>query len=113
MWTPRRKVALAVAGLGVAIGSAGVVLGVQSNRQKDVAYALCPSPSTPCRRAAEADAIFERGRLRALRADVAFGVAGAAAITAAVLWFTGAHESRVAITPRLDAVAGADLAVRF
>jgi hypothetical protein len=38
---------------------------------------------------------------------------GGAAIAAAVLWLTGAPESRVAITPQLGAVAGLDLAVRF
>jgi hypothetical protein len=37
-------------------------------------------------------------------------------IAAAVLWFTGAPESRVAVTPHLGPrtdVAGVDLAVRF
>jgi hypothetical protein len=93
--------------------AAGAVLGVQSKQHKDDAFVLCPSPSSPCSRAREADAAYRSGRTSALRADIAFGVAGAAAITAAVLWFTGAPESQVAVTPRVGAVAGLDLAVRF
>jgi hypothetical protein len=55
--------------------------------------------------------------MRALAANVAFGVAGGAAVAAAVLWLTGAPESRsprrVAVTPRLGGGAGLDVAVRF
>jgi hypothetical protein len=52
---------------------------------------------------------IQRGRSRALQANIAY----AAAIAAAVLWLTGAPESRVAVTPQLGTVAGLDLAVRF
>ena len=45
--------------------------------------------------------------------NIAYGVAGGAAIAAAVLWLTGGPESRVAVAPHLGAVAGLDLAVRF
>jgi hypothetical protein len=114
LFTSRRKVALVAGGAGVVAAAAGLVLGVQSKQRKDDAFALCPSSSSPCSRAAEADTAFEAGRSRALQADVAFGIAGGAAIAAAVLWFTGAPESpRVAITPRVGAVAGLDLAVTF
>jgi hypothetical protein len=34
-------------------------------------------------------------------------------IAAAVLWVTGAPESRVVVAPRVGPVAGLDLAVRF
>ena len=109
----RRKVALTVGGLGVAAAVTGVVLGIQSGHLKDDAYALCPSPSISCSRAADADRSYDRGRSRAIAADIGFGVAGAAAITAAVLWFTGAPEARVAVRPRLGPAAGLDVAVRF
>lgn len=112
-FTRLRKLALGAGGVGLVAAAAGVVLGVQSNQHKDDAFALCPSPLTPCSHAREADEAFRSGRTSALRADVAFGVAGAAAIAAAVLWFTGAPESQVAVTPRVGAVAGLDLAVRF
>jgi hypothetical protein len=112
-FTRMRKLALGAGGVGLVAAAAGAVLGVQSKQHKDDAFALCPSPSSPCSQAREADAAYRSGRTSALRADIAFGVAGAAAIAAAVLWFTGAPESQVAVTPRVGAVAGLDLAVRF
>jgi hypothetical protein len=116
-FTGRRKIALAAGGVGVAALGAGVVLGLQARGLDDDAYALCESPSTPCLDALEANKLNERARSRALGANIAFGVAGGAAITAAVLWLTGAPESRsprrVAVTPRLGGGAGLDVAVRF
>lgn len=112
-WSPRRKIALAVGGVGLVAVSAGIVLGVQSGQLDKDAYALCPSPAIPCSDAREANDLNVRARSRALQANVAYGVAGGAAITAAVLWLTGAPESRVAITPQLGAVAGLDVSVRF
>lgn len=113
--TGRRKLALVAGGLGVVAVGAGVALGLQAGTLEDDAFALCPSPETPCGDALEANDLNQRGRDRALQANIAFGVAGGAAIAAAVLWFTGAPESRVAVTPRVGAVAGTglDLAVRF
>jgi hypothetical protein len=113
LFTGRRKLALAAGGLGVVAAGAGVVLGLQAKQLEEDAYALCPSPSAPCPDAPEANDLNRRGQGRALGANIAFGVAGGAAIAAAVLWFTGAPESRVAVTPRVGAVAGLDLAVRF
>lgn len=112
-FTFRRKIGLAAGGVGILAVSAGIVLGVQSNQLDKDAYALCPSATTPCADAREATDRNERARSRALQANVAYGVAGGAAIAAAVLWFTGAPESRVAITPQLGAVAGLDVAVKF
>jgi hypothetical protein len=112
-FTGRRKIALAVGGVGLLAASAGMVLGVQSGGLDDDTYALCPSPSSPCSDAPEANDLNQRARSRALQANIAYGVAGGAAIAAAVLWLTGAPESRVAITPQLGTVAGLDLAVRF
>ena len=112
-FTGRRKIALGVGGVGLLAVSAGIVLGVQSKHLDDDTYALCPSLSTPCSAAKEANDLNQRGRSRALEANIAYGVAGGAAIAAAVLWLTGAPESRVAITPQLGTVAGFDAAVRF
>jgi hypothetical protein len=112
-FTGRRKIGLAVGGVGLVAVSAGIVLGVQSSQLDKDAYALCPSATTPCADAREATDLNVRARSRALQANVAYGIAGGAAIAAAVLWFTGAPESRVAITPQLGAVAGLDVSVRF
>ena len=113
MFTGKRKLALGVAGVGVLSIGAAIVLGVQANGFQDDAYALCPSPSMACTRADEANDLMEKGRGRALGANIAYGVGAAAVIGAAVLWFTGApseRERRVSVTPRAN---GLDLAVRF
>jgi len=112
-FTDRRKIALVVGGVGLAALAGGVVLGLQSRQLDHDTYALCPSPSAPCADAGKADELNQRARTRALEANIGYGVAGGAAIAAAVLWLTGAPESRVAVTPQLGAVAGLDLAVRF
>jgi len=111
--TGQRKIALAAVGAGLVAVGVGAALGLQAKRLDRDTYELCPSLVEPCEKAAEAEALNGRARSRALQANVAFGVAGGAAIAAAVLWLTGAPESRIAVTPQVGAVAGLDLAVRF
>jgi len=113
VFTPRRKIALVAGGVGLVAVSAGIVLGVQSGQLDNDAYALCPSATIACADAREATDLNVRARSRALQANIAYGVAGGAAIAAAVLWLTGAPESRVAVTPQLGAVAGLDVSVKF
>jgi hypothetical protein len=112
-FTVRRKIALAVGGIGAVAAVGGVVLGLQARQLDRDTYALCPSPTSPCPKALEANDLNRRARSRAMEANIAYGVAGAAVITAAVLWLTGAPESRIAVTPRLGAVAGLDFAGKF
>jgi hypothetical protein len=112
-FTGRRKIALAVGGVGLVAMAGGVVLGVQARHLDHDTYALCPSTSVACPDAPKANDLNLRAQSRARTANIAYGVAGGAAIAAAVLWLTGAPESRVAVTPQLGAVAGLDLAVRF
>lgn len=112
-FTPRRKIALAAGGAAVVAATTGVVLGLSSQKLDHDTYALCPSPSVPCARAAEANELNQRSLSRARQANIAFGVAGAAAVATAILWLAGAPESQVAVTPHVGAVAGLDLAVRF
>ena len=102
-WTTKRKVAIGAAGIGVGGVVAGILLGTQATGKRNDAHALCPDPQTPCADAARADALIKSGQSRALGANVAFGIAGAAAIAAGVLWFTGAPESSrgVAIAPSI------------
>lgn len=115
--TLRRKLAIAAGGGSVAALAGGIVLGVAAKDADHSAYKLCPSATTPCASAATANGLNRRGRSRALEANLAFGAASAAAIGAAVLWFTGAPESNVAVSARAGAGAGAgagiDVAVRF
>jgi len=112
-WSTRRKVALAAGGVSVVALAGGIAFGVHSQHLANDALALCPSPSTPCAMAAEANDLSHRGRSSALIADVAYGAAGGAAIAAAVLWLTGAQESRVAVTPKVGPVVGLNVAVGF
>jgi hypothetical protein len=112
-WSPRRKLAVVVGGVGLVALAGGAILGTQSKQREDDAFKLCPSPTTPCAAAAQATDLNKQGQSRALQANVAYGVAAGAAIAAAVLWLTGAPESRVAVAPRLGAVAGLDLNLRF
>lgn len=103
-WTARRKAAVGVSGVAAVGLVAGIVLGTQAKGKQNDAHALCPDRQTPCAGADKAEALIKAGQNRALGANVAFGVAGAAVIAAGVLWFTGAPESsphRVAIVPSI------------
>jgi hypothetical protein len=97
----RHRTTLAIAfasGSAVAL-AAGIVLGVQSKSRRDDAAGLCPDPMT-CDRASDANALASAGHTRALAADIAFAVGGAAAIAAGVVWYTGRPETRsLAIMP--------------
>jgi hypothetical protein len=127
--TGRRNLAVAVGGAGLVALGAGVAIGLHARDLDDDAYALCPSPAEPCADAAEATDLNARARLRALQANVVYGIAGGAAVAAAVLWLTGGaaerrpvagasrltapRAPRASLTPRLGAVSGLDLSVRF
>ena len=112
LFTTRRKIAIGAGGVAVASLVVGIVLGKQSHDDDHNAFALCPDPAMPCADAAKANDLNKQGRDRATQANIAFGVAGAGAVAAAILWLTGAPE-RVSVTPHVGAVAGLDVGVRF
>jgi hypothetical protein len=101
--TTRRKFALGVAVTSVLGVVTGVVLGVSANGKQNDAFKLCPDPATPCTQADQSNALLKSAHSRALEANVAFGIAAAAAIGAAVLWLTGAPDAenprRVSVIP--------------
>jgi hypothetical protein len=101
----RRKLAIVVAGAGVAAAGAGVVLGLSARRLSDDAFALCPDPNQPCADAAVAQDRLDRAHSRARLANISYGVAGAAMVGAVVLWLTGGHDD--AERPVVSATAGA------
>jgi hypothetical protein len=105
MFTGKRKAALGVGGVGVVALAGGLVFGMQAKSLKNEAFDLCPDPNTPCANAAEAQEKNDSGHSKALLANVALGVGGAAVIGAAVLWFTGApkatSEESVGIAPHI------------
>jgi hypothetical protein len=92
MFTPKRKAAVAVAGVGVAAGVVGIVLTLQARSLEDEALAQCPDGKT-CH---DQDA-SDKSRRALSRANLAtyIGGAGVALIGAGVvLWFVGRpHES--------------------
>jgi hypothetical protein len=98
-WSQRRKVAVGMAVAGVAAVAIGGVLGSMAYRDRDEARKICPQV---CEDAPRAKELIASSRSLAISADVAFGVAGAAVITAGALWFTGGRETRqgIAIAPR-------------
>jgi len=104
MWTARRKIALGVAGGSAASLIAGIVLGTQARSKRDEAHEHCSSTQVACPEAAIANKLISEEQRRALQANIAFGVAGALAIGAGVLWFTGAPETQahhVVVAPSL------------
>jgi hypothetical protein len=115
-FTGRRKLALGVGGAGVVAVGAGVLLGLQAKSLDDDANALCPT-LTGCANADAANDKVDQARSRALYANIAYGVGGAAIVAAAVLWFTGGPEhadDRTAVAPVITpSSVGLDVAVRF
>jgi hypothetical protein len=102
-FTTRRKVAIGVAGVGLAAGITGLILGASGKADQDDAFKRCPNPATPCDQADQSNALIKSSHRRSLEANVAFGVAAAGVIGAAVLWFTGApgaeSQKRVTVVP--------------
>lgn len=117
MFTTKRKIAIGVAGAGAVSLIAGIFLGVSAKGKNNDAYALCPDPQTPCAGADQATKLTQSAHSLAIEADVAFGIAAAAAIGAGVLWFTGAPETtppRVSVVPAVTpGQAGIALVGRF
>jgi hypothetical protein len=121
IFSGRRVAAAMIGGIGLVSLGAGVGLGLSSNTLEDSSYEVCPIPDR-CADVQRAEDYQDRAETRALQANIAFGVAGAAAVTAVVLWFTGKPEAetrRLSITPRFgggqgaDASTGLDLSLRF
>jgi hypothetical protein len=117
MFTSKRKAALGVGGVGVLALAGGLVMGMQAKGLEDEAFELCPDPGVPCGAAPQAHDKLDAGRSKALIANIAYGVGGAAVIGAAVLWFTGAPSAtaeRVGVRPTLaPGYSGIDVLVTF
>ena len=102
--TTRRAVGLGVAGAGVAAAIIGAVAGNSARQKQSDALRLCPDGAS-CDAADAANAAIRAAQHRALEANLAFGFAAAATVTAGVLWFTGGPDpeghARVSIVPDL------------
>jgi hypothetical protein len=104
-FTTRRKIAIGAAGVAIAGGAAGVALGLLAGRNQSEVSATCPSPAQACMGYLAANAAIRSSYREALAANVAYGIAAAAAIGAGALWFTGAPDAddapRVRVAPSL------------
>lgn len=105
VWSMRRKLAAGLAGGAVIALAAGGALGASAKSQQRETHALCPDPRIGCDDADRANELSRSAHNRAIGANAAFAVGGAAAIAATVLWLTGAPEPlrRVAIVPEASA----------
>jgi serine/threonine-protein kinase len=103
-FTPRRKIALGVAGGGVALAIVATGFGLSARSLRSDALATCPPGACVAPNDAAANAINDRARSRALIANIGFGVAGAAVVAGAVLWFTGAPTESATATSALRIV---------
>jgi hypothetical protein len=114
-FTTRRKIGLGVAAGGVVVAAVAIGLGASANSLRDDAVATCPPAACTPAAAADAQHTNDRARSRAMIANIGFGVAGAAIITGAVLWFTGKPESpsAVAVAPQLGSTTGLAVVGRF
>ena len=103
-WTTRRKISIGVGGAAVVTAIAGVFVGLRATAKRDDAHALCPDPMLACADAPAATDLTRSAHGLSIGADIAFGAAGAIAIGAAVLWFTGEapRSERVAVSPHVQ-----------
>jgi len=99
--TGTRKLALGLAAVGVVAAGVGVGFGLHASSLENQADATCPDAACTDPNAV---AVNRSARRAALYANLGFAVGGAAVITAAVLWFTGAPKARetVSVLPTLD-----------
>jgi hypothetical protein len=112
--TPRRKIALGVAGVGVVALVGGAVLGSQAKGLEQEAHDACAM--VICVDYAEANQALDDARSKARLANIGYGVAIAAGAGAAVLWLTGGpkHDDGLAIAPQIaPGLAGALVQGRF
>lgn len=116
-FTRPRKVGIAVAAGGVVLGGVAIGLGLSASSLHDGAVATCPPSACSVKNAADANATDDRARSRARYANLGYGLAGAAVVTAGVLWLVGKPESprtdQVVIAPQLGEARGLAVAGRF
>lgn len=104
-WTTRRKLAVASFAVGLVAAAGGVGLQLKANADDDEKNRLCPMGRlSTCEMGALATELSRSAARFQTGAYVAFGIAGAAAITGGVLWFTDRREAShgVAIAPTVS-----------
>jgi hypothetical protein len=111
-FTPRRKLALGLAGGGVVAAGTAIGFGLAARNLRNEALGLCSASACTPDEATAAQDKNDRARRFALIANIGYGVAGGAAIAATVLWFTSAperpapDETALSISPLLGNASG-------
>ena len=114
-FTRRRKIGIGVAAGGVVVAAVAIGIGASASSLRNDAVATCPPAACTPAAARDAQNKNDRARSRAMIANVGFGVAGAAVVAGAVLWFTGKPESpsTIAIAPQVGSTTGLAVVGRF
>jgi hypothetical protein len=105
-FSTQRYISLGVGGVAVAAVAVAIGLGLSANSLRDQAISTCPPSACTVANAIDATATNARAHSRAIDADVAYGVGGAAAAAAITLWLTGSPESPPRIVPTTGATVG-------
>jgi hypothetical protein len=92
-----RKIAIGVGGASVVGLVTATVLGTAAEGKHANASRLCPGATSSCPQRTEANVLIRAGNRWAFDANVAWGVAGAAALASAVLWLTGASAETTGV----------------
>jgi hypothetical protein len=101
----RRVAALALGGVTLGVAAAGVVFGLDARAKYADARRACGGVIDQCDpdQVGASQHLVDRARSSATLSSVLFGVAGATAVTAVVVWFTapspGAEAKAVVIAP--------------
>jgi len=110
-WSTTRGVAVAIGVLGAGALVTGAYFGGQARDLQDQSDAICPTEA--CENG-EALRLNDDAKRSANRANLAFGLGGAAAVTAGVMWFLGKPDDELVVTPAFgDRQAGVSLRGRF
>lgn len=85
-----RKIAIGLGGASMLGLATAAALGTVARREQADASRLCPGAPGTCAHSAEANVLVRAGNRWAFDANVAWSIAGAAALASGVLWLIGA-----------------------
>ena len=103
LFTPKRWLALGVAGATLVSAAVFAVEGQRAADAHDGAYELCGDPDVPCKQGDQANALMAQAHHHARIANIALATGVASMAIAVVLWERGAPDTpaRVSIVPRV------------
>ncbi len=110
-WSTTRGVAVAVGVLGAGSLVTGAYFGSRADDLQKQSDAICPTLACDD---PEGLRLNDKAQKQASRANIAFGLGGAAAVAAGVMWFLGKPDDEMVVAPVMsDSQAGVSLRGRF